>query len=104
MKSTYVLLAVMLATPLPALAGGPAPFSWLDQQDQQDQRPIGPPRAGRGPGPDGAMRSPERMFDRVDANRDGSISRSEFVAAHRRMTQRRQDRQAGGAFRGDRRP
>jgi len=101
MKSTYVLFAVMLASPLPALAAGPAPFSWLDQQDQ---RPIGPTGAGRGQGPDGTMRSPERMFDRIDANRDGSISRSEFVAARNRMMERRQDRRDGGGPGGDRHP
>jgi len=98
MKSTSVLFAVILASPLPALAAGPAPFSW------QDQRPIGPPGAGRGPGPDGTMRSPERMFDRIDANRDGSISRSEFVAARNRMMERRQDRRDGGGPGGDHHP
>jgi len=101
MKSTYVLFAIMLATPLPALAAGPAPFSWSDQQSQHG---MGPPGGDRGPGPNGGMRSPERMFDRIDANHEGSISRNEFVAAHRRMAEHRQERRAGGAFGGDRRP
>jgi Ca2+-binding EF-hand superfamily protein len=50
------------------------------------------------------MRSPERMFDRIDANHDGSISRSEFVDARHRMMERRQERRAGGGPAGDRRP
>jgi len=104
MKSTYVLLAIMLATPLPAFAAGPAPFSW---RDQQDQRHMAPPGADRGPGPDGAMRSPERMFNRIDADHDGSITRAEFMSAHRRMMEHRderRDRRGVGAPGGDRRP
>jgi len=101
MKSTYVLLAVMLATPLPALAAGPAPSI---RDDQRDQRRMGPPGGDRGPGPGGDMRSPERMFDRIDANHDGSISRAEFVSARRRMMEHRQERRGGGEFGGPRRP
>lgn len=36
-----------------------------------------------------AMRDPTRMFDRLDTNHDGVISRQEFMAAHARMHERR---------------
>lgn len=86
MKARYVLLAVLLAAPVPALAGGPAPMS--DDYPQAGRR--GPPDGPMGQG--GGMRSPERMFDRIDANHDGSVSRPEFMAAHRRMMEHRQER------------
>lgn len=47
--------------------------------------------------------SPERMFERMDANRDGSVSRAEFQAFHTRMRAMRESR--GGMGQGmDRRP
>jgi Ca2+-binding EF-hand superfamily protein len=36
-----------------------------------------------------AMPDPATMFDRLDANHDGAISRQEFMAAHARMQERR---------------
>lgn len=58
-----------------------------------------PPRPGmerpEGRGPMGGRPDPARMFDRIDANHDGVVSRAEFMAAHQRMEQRREMRREG---------
>lgn len=101
--------AAMLSSAVPAFAAGPAP-QWqagdAARDGQEARRPdwrrpgMGEHRgmAGRG----GVRRDPARMFDRIDANHDGSISRGEFMSARQRMMQRRQDRRQEGWRAGDR--
>jgi Ca2+-binding EF-hand superfamily protein len=57
----------------------------------RDRGPQGPPRE-RGPhGPP----PPEEVFEQIDANGDGSISREEFVEHHRQMMERFRGRFGG---------
>jgi Ca2+-binding EF-hand superfamily protein len=55
-------------------------------------RPEGSPRGGRHEGPP----DPEEIFEHIDANDDGTISKDEFVQHHRQMTERFRDRRPGG--------
>lgn len=65
------------------------------------------PRPGmqrfEGRGPVGRRPDPARMFDRIDANHDGVVSRAEFMAAHQRMEERREmRRESRGGWGADR--
>jgi len=80
--------AAVLMSAAPAIAGGPAP-DWQQVQRDPDGRHMGGQRPGMGGR--GVMRmDPAKMFDHIDANHDGSISRQEFMSAHQRMMQHRQ--------------
>ena len=93
MKTIIFALAIASASTAGiAHAGGPAPGTPSGDLGQEQQRPDdgmrGPGHGMRGPG-GGMGRDPARMFDRIDANRDGTLSRAEFMSAHQRMMQRR---------------
>ena len=68
-------------------------------RSQGEQRPNG--SEGRMDGarrPGGPRMNPDRMFQMMDQNKDGVVSRAEFNAAHERMKQRqgqRMDRRGG---------
>jgi len=57
---------------------------------------FGPGRGPFGPRSFGFRMDPERMFDRLDADNDGSISKEEFKSAHERFRTRRRGHREHG--------
>lgn len=94
MKIFLIAIAALAGTSGAAVAGGPPfmggfmPSSVADEAPSYEGRAL----ARRTP-------SPDRMFDRMDANHDGSISRTEFASAHGRMIERRRERRGDSASR-----
>lgn len=60
---------------------------------QAQNRQPGQPRHGMG---QMGRRDPGKIFDMMDANHDGSVSRLEFTTFHEKMKQRRMERGFGG--------
>lgn len=76
---------VLAAVAMSMMSGGGA-----SAQERKDVR-NGHPGMHREGGPP-RMMDPDAMFARIDANRDGMISKAEFRAAHERMHSRMQER------------
>lgn len=99
MKTMFFAIAMgALCTAGIAQAAGPAPGTPSGDLGQERQRPDdamrGPGHGMKGPGA-GMRMDPARMFDRIDANHDGSVSRAEFMTAHQQMMQHRGNGRGG---------